>query len=141
MTPEEVWDRLRDATDGLPGGWTTAEHGPARVITVTTDSPGQVEFDVVFFGPPDVFGTTGDFDSAAITRGDPFIVATVAPAGEGQGLADRGRGLSGHTTVVTIGEADLVVAASRSVARDDVERFVAFIAGAAGGEGDGSTSQ
>jgi hypothetical protein len=131
VTLDEAWARLRAATDGLPAGWTTAEHGPARVFTVTTGSTGQIELEVCFYGPPQVFGTTGDFDSAAITRGDPYMVATVAPAGHGQRLADLGSSLGGGTTVVTIGETDLVVGSSRSVARDDVERFVAFVAGTA----------
>ena len=132
MTLDEAWARLRAATEGLPGGWTTAEHGPARVFTMTTGTTGQVEFEVYFYGPPQVFGTTGHFDPAAITRGDPYIVATVAPAGHGRGLADLGSSLGGGTTVVTIGETDLVVGSSRSVPRDDVERFVAFVAGTAG---------
>lgn len=131
MTPEEAWACLRDATAGLPGGWTTARYGPARVFTMATNIAAPVEFELYYYGPPNVFSSSGGFDPAAVTRGDPFIVATVAPSGQGQRLADLGRGLGVNPTLVPLGDADLVVAASPGVAQEDVEAFVAFVAGSA----------
>ena len=96
---------------------------------MATNTASQVEFELYHYGPHSVFSGSGGFDPAAVTRGDPFIVATAAPTGQGQELADLGRTLGVNPTVVSIGASDLVVAASPAVAREDVEAFVAFVVG------------